>query len=108
MLRFPAFAIIATQNLTRNSKLETRNSKLSRVLRRNSCSRISTAKLGLVALSKRIHHFVVEVVIALRHFRPDALVIHFAGAVNVLPETLIEITLGTTLRHLLLVIEFDF
>ena len=50
----------------------------------------------------------MEIVVTLRNLGFGALVIHFARAIDVVSQALVEIALGTALNHLLLVIEFDF
>src|SRR4030088_512627 len=58
------------------------NSKLSRVLRGNRCSRISAAKFGLVALSELVHQLMVKIIILLSYLRLYAFIIHLARTLN--------------------------
>src|SRR5829696_2195761 len=65
------------------------------------------AELVAVALGEHVDEFVVEVVVAARHFGADALVIHLARAVDVLAQALVEVGGVAPLAHLHLVVELD-
>src|SRR5437763_14819247 len=57
-----------------------------------------------VALGEHVDEFVVEVVVAARHFGAHALVVHLARAVYVLAQTFVEVCRVATVAHLLLVV----
>src|SRR3712207_4210256 len=65
------------------------------------------AELGAVALREHVDEFVVEVVVAARDLRADALVIHLARAVDVFAQAVVEVRGVAPLAHLLLVVELD-
>src|SRR5256714_1001264 len=63
------------------------------------------AELGGVAFGEHVDEFVVEVVVAARHFGAHALVVHLARAVYVLAQTFVEVCGVATVANLLLVVE---
>src|SRR5215207_2322567 len=65
------------------------------------------AELVAVALGEHVDEFVVEVVVAARHFGADALVVHLARAVDVLAQALVEVGGVAPLAHLHLVVELN-
>src|SRR5215207_2767132 len=65
------------------------------------------AELVAVALGEHVDEFVVEVVVAARNLRPDALVVHLARAVDVFAQALVEVGGVAPLAHLHLVVELD-
>src|SRR5436305_12230593 len=64
------------------------------------------AELCGVALGEHVDEFVVEVVVAARHFRSHTLVVHLARAVYVVAQTLVDVCGVATVANLLLVVEF--
>src|ERR1043165_4806428 len=60
-----------------------------------------------VAFRQSVHEFAVEVVVTIRDFRPHALVIHFARAVDVFAQAIVKIVLDSSFGNFLLVVQLD-